>query len=180
MPSCYVFSWGHIFKEYETVETSKMVKYITSYGVDAYDRYGQNISRFFGFMNKQQVKIVIKDYRWNPGIGYRYTYYPSYHDIDDISLLLYVVKLMLKHNYDVYMKQTFFINGFRHNNLEEYVHYRINDCLKHGNIFFHNGKSVLDIFKEKAKLINDRRKRFTLFELMLPWLDKSDKKRRFH
>lgn len=180
MPSCYLFSWGHIFKEDETVETSKMVKYITSYGVDAYDRYGQNISRFFGFMNKQQVKIVIKDYRWNPEIGCNYTYYPSYYEIDDIPLLLYVVKLLLKHNYDVYMKQTIIIDGFRRDNLEEYVHYRIIDCLMHGNMFFENGSNVLDIFKEQARLINDRKKRFTLFEMMLPWLDKSDKKRRFH
>src|SRR5690349_9008582 len=109
MPSCYLFSWGRIFNEDETVNMSKMVKYITLYGVDAYDKYGQNISRFFEFMDKQQIKIVIKDYRWNPAIGYRYTYYPSYYDIDDIPLLLYIVKLLLKHNCDVYMKQTFFI-----------------------------------------------------------------------
>lgn len=180
MPSYYFFSWGKIFNEDETVNISKMVKYITSYGVDAYDRRGYNISRFFGFMDKQHVKIVMKDYRWNPKIGYNHTYYPSYYEIDDIPLLLYVMKLLLKYNYDVYVKQTIIINGFRRDNLEEYVYYRIDDCLKHGNMFFENGNNVLDIFKEQARLINDRRKRFTLFELMLPWLDRSDKKRRFH
>jgi len=180
MVSCYLFSWVNIFNEDETVKTSKMVKYITSYGVDAYDKYGYNISRFFDSMDKQQLKLVIRDCHWNPKIGCNHTYYPSYHDIHDIPLLLYVVKLLLKYNYDVYMKQCIVMYGSRYDNLEEYVNYRIYNCLKHGNKFFDNGDDVLGVFRAQAALINDRRKRFTLFELMLPCLEDSDKKRRFH
>lgn len=169
------FKWKNIIIN-NRVNTDKMIKYINKYGVNAVDRYGNRIFGYFSWMSNQQIKIVIRDYDCDFKRVYG-VYYPGHGS--DVET--YIFKTILKHDRHL----TYLTSGCFNYAYEEYaslmdylVMTRRNYSVFESN-YLNYRRMCVRLDTQITLFVNYRNKKMTLFNMMLSWLDKSDKRARF-
>jgi len=129
-------------------------------------------------MTKEQLKFVFShdcDFRTRSGD----VYYPGIF----VKQPVYLFKMLLKHDHHGrYLKEGCYDHG-KQISLWTHLNRYQRKCWKlYLDEAFHTRdlKRWYDILSQQIDLLsNHKNKKLTLFDIMLPWLDKSDKKVRF-
>jgi len=155
------------------VNTDTLVEYIEKYGVSTLDRTNSSLCDFLNLMSYQQLDIIIDKYKINPMIDDETVFF---YDIFT-EKGLYIVEKMFRNDHDYRYVRCNMNVGFRYHKEGRGLAMTVKQCLttramsdKSNEI----GLKMLELYE------NHEKKCFSLFELMLPWLYKSDKKARFH
>lgn len=169
------FSWHDIRASddlWYCVNTDTLVEYIEKYGVNALDRTNSSLCDFLNLMSYQQLDIIIDKYKINPMIDDETVYF---YDIFT-EKGLYIVEKMFRNDHDYRYVRCRMNIGFRYHNEGRGLATRVKQRLTTRAM----GDKTNEIRLKMLRLYeNHEKKCFSLFELMLPWLDKSDKKARF-
>lgn len=170
------FQWINIIHDH--VVTERLIDYINRYGVNTRDRVGFKVCNYLHRMSKDQIKIVFShnpDFRTRSGD----VYYPGITN----KKCTRTFKVLLKHDHDGrYLSEGCYnsrqslslwtyLNDLKQFYIDRY--YKTNNT--HGNV----NRYYKIICKHIDLLSNHKNKKMTLFNMMLPWLDKSDKRARF-
>jgi len=177
------FSWyGVIDDETFDIKHDTLVEYINKYGVNAVDASGNEIYGFFTIMSKKEIKFVISidefDFRTPEG----YLYYPGFYMNQALDITVYILKLLLRKDHDgsyITEKIKSRFSGV-YDSLLEYLLSRKEFWKDHySDRLDVNASYYVNLCKQIDMLLNHKNRKTTLFNMMLPWLDKSDKRARF-
>lgn len=171
------FQWFDIV-ENEHVITERLVHYVNTYGVNTRDHLGFGLHIHLQNMTKEQLKFVFShdwDFRTKQGD----VYYAGIF----IKHPVYLFKMLLKHDHHGrYLTEGCYdhrknMSLWTHlNNYKQYCLRMYMDRKRYKEDY----KKWYDIISQQVDLLsNHKNKKMALFDMMLPWLDKSDKKRRF-
>jgi len=172
------FFWYCILEGNHDVDTERLVDYINQYGVNTSDYAGYRLCNYLHHMTKEQIKIVFSH---NPDFTTKQgdVYYPGIGG----KRCTRIFKILLKHDHHgIYLSKGCYNNRRSWglwtylNDLKRFyidLYHKTNNTNGNINAFYKTTCKHIDL------LSNHKNKKLTLFEMMLPWLDKSDKRARF-
>jgi len=157
---------------YRCVDTATLVEYIEKYGVSTLDRTNSSLCDFLNLMTYQQLDIVIDKYKINPMIDDETVFF---YDIFT-EKGLYIIEKMFRNDHDYRYVRCNMNIGFKYHKDGYGGKMTVRQCLTSRVM-----SKETDVVRLKMLEMyeNHEKKCFSLFELMLPWLDKSDKRARF-
>jgi len=173
------FSWYEICDDEHKIliNTGKLESCIQKYGINTPDKDHIHLHSFLEFMTEEQINMVISNDQFDPQMASREClFYPGYgSDKRD-----YVFRVLLEHDVDgryLHEKVYYLYKKYAETVIDYINRYLIMYYDEHPNS--RRMTRINSLEHQKMLLENHGLKRVVLFDMMLPCIDKSDKRSRF-